>query len=302
MRKKKRRLSVFIMVILILTVGMAGIRTAEGYAAWQQDSAGIAQGIATEIIRFHVRANSDSEADQQLKLQVKDRVVTYMEPLLRESQDIEQSRQILEEQTENIRTLALDTLREAGSDYDVAVYFENSYFPMKSYGDVTFPPGEYEAFRIDIGAHDGKNWWCVLYPPLCFVDTSYGVLPDTSKDTLKNNTNENIQGEESVQSQQVDINIVYEEVHRMANTIIIPEDGNKWGEDEITKERIEKVLYELNGRDDYLNKELNKWNNSDFSNGVKVHNYVWSKLGGTIGKAKSLNDVNVQKAINLLNN
>lgn len=186
MRKKKRRLSVFIMVILILTVGMAGIRTAEGYAAWQQDSAGIAQGIATEIIRFHVRANSDSEADQQLKLQVKDRVVTYMEPLLRESQDIEQSRQILEEQTENIRTLALDTLREAGSDYDVAVYFENSYFPMKSYGDVTFPPGEYEAFRIDIGAHDGKNWWCVLYPPLCFVDTSYGVLPDTSKDTLKN--------------------------------------------------------------------------------------------------------------------
>ena len=82
MRKKKRRLSVFIMVILILTVGIAGIRTAEGYAAWQQDSAGIAQGIATEIIRFHVRANSDSEADQQLKLQVKDRVVTYMEPLL----------------------------------------------------------------------------------------------------------------------------------------------------------------------------------------------------------------------------
>ena len=124
MRKKKRRLSVFIMVILILTVGMAGIRTAEGYAAWQQDSAGIAQGIATEIIRFHVRANSDSEADQQLKLQVKDRVVTYMEPLLRESQDIEQSRQILEEQTENIRTLALDTLREAGSDYDVAVYYD----------------------------------------------------------------------------------------------------------------------------------------------------------------------------------
>ena len=71
-------------------------------------------------------------------------------------------------------------------NYDVAVYFDNSYFPMKSYGDVTFPPGEYEAFRIDIGAHDGKNWWCVLYPPLCFVDTSYGVLPDTSKDTLKN--------------------------------------------------------------------------------------------------------------------
>lgn len=140
------------------------------------------------------------------------------------------------------------------------------------------------------------------YEIVNFAVNKVSQSSNQSKDTLNNNTNENIQGEESVQSQQVDINIVYEEVHRMANTIIIPEDGNKWGEDEITKERIEKVLYELNGRDDYLNKELNKWNNGDFSNGVKVHNYVWSKLGGTIGKAKSLNDVNVQKAINLLNN
>ena len=144
--------------------------------------------------------------------------------------------------------------------------------------------------------------WSNGYEIVNFAVNKVSQSSNQSKDTLKNNTNENIQGEESVQSQQVDINIVYEEVHRMANTIIIPEDGNKWGEDEITKERIEKVLYELNGRDDYLNKELNKWNNSDFSNGVKVHNYVWSKLGGTIGKAKSLNDVNVQKAINLLNN
>ena len=133
MRKKKRRLSVFIMVILILTVGMAGIRTAEGYAAWQQDSAGIAQGIATEIIRFHVRANSDSEADQQLKLQVKDRVVTYMEPLLRESQDIEQSRQILEEQTEN-KTLKKSiaevlTNIEKGNSLADAMRGESHVFP-----------------------------------------------------------------------------------------------------------------------------------------------------------------------------
>ena len=78
MGKKKRRLSVFIMLVLIVTAGVAAVRTSAGYAAWRQSSAGIAQGIATEIIRFHVRANSDSEADQQLKLQVKDRVVTYM--------------------------------------------------------------------------------------------------------------------------------------------------------------------------------------------------------------------------------
>jgi stage II sporulation protein R len=143
-------------------------------------------GIAKQIIRFHVRANSDSEEDQNLKLLVKDKVVTYMQPLLAESKSIEESRQILSVHTEDIRQLAINTLRSAGSDYDVSVYFEQSYFPMKSYGDFTFPPGVYEAFRVDIGKSEGKNWWCVLYPPLCFVDATYGVLPETSKSTLKN--------------------------------------------------------------------------------------------------------------------
>ena len=181
MRKKKRRLSVFMGMVVLVTLMPTGYRSAASY-----DTARLQTGIAEEIIRFHVRANSDSYEDQQLKLLVKDRVVTYLEPLLAASQSTQESRQILENNTGQIRELALQTLREAGSSYDVSVYFENSYFPMKSYGDVTFPPGEYEAFRIDIGESEGKNWWCVLYPPLCFVDTSYGVLPDESKETLKN--------------------------------------------------------------------------------------------------------------------
>ena len=181
MRKKQRRLSVFMGMVVLVTLMPTGYRSAASY-----DTARLQTGIAEEIIRFHVRANSDSYEDQQLKLLVKDRVVTYLEPLLAASQSTQESRQILENNTGQIRELALQTLREAGSSYDVSVYFENSYFPMKSYGDVTFPPGEYEAFRIDIGESEGKNWWCVLYPPLCFVDTSYGVLPDESKETLKN--------------------------------------------------------------------------------------------------------------------
>lgn len=180
MKKKKRRLSAFIMGMVVISLAVAGLRGVRNYDAQFQE------GIAKEIIRFHVRANSDADEDQQLKLLVKDSVVTYLEPLLSESVSTQESRQILEDHTEEIRQISLDTLREAGSSYDVSVYFENSYFPMKSYGDVTFPPGEYEAFRIDIGESEGKNWWCVLYPPLCFVDTSYGVLPDDSKETLKN--------------------------------------------------------------------------------------------------------------------
>ena len=142
--------------------------------------------LSSHIIRFHVRANSDSEKDQQLKINVKEKVVQYIEPLLKDSCSIDESRDILKEHIPEIRETAVKQLEADGSDDSVDVYFEESYFPAKTYGDVTFPPGEYEAFRIDIGDAQGRNWWCVLYPPLCFVDATYGVLPDQSKNQLKN--------------------------------------------------------------------------------------------------------------------
>ena len=95
-------------------------------------------------------------------------------------------KEILSESMVDIENIAHETLMAHGGDSKVNVYFEESYFPMKTYADVTFPPGVYEAFRIDIGEHCGKNWWCVLYPPLCFVDSTCGVLPDDSKEKLKN--------------------------------------------------------------------------------------------------------------------
>ena len=181
MRRKKCRLLMFLMIIVVVSVAVTGFGSMKSMGMSQ-----VQEGISKQIIRFHVRANSDSDDDQALKLKVKDRVVTYMQPLLAASSGIDESRVILNDHMDDIRDIALETIANNGYDYDVQVYFENSFFPMKSYGDVTFPPGEYEAFRIDIGEHDGKNWWCVLYPPLCFVDAAYGVLPDDSKDTLKN--------------------------------------------------------------------------------------------------------------------
>ncbi len=143
-------------------------------------------GIASNIIRFHVRANSDTDTDQQLKIKVKNEVVSYIKPFLENSPSIDTSREILSQHIEDIKDTALDTIHKEGFNYNVNVYFEQSYFPMKTYADVTFPPGEYEAFRIDIGEANGKNWWCVLYPPLCFVDSVYGELPESSKEELKN--------------------------------------------------------------------------------------------------------------------
>lgn len=179
--KKGRRLLIFFVIVLLLSTVIGRYAASDGV-----NTAKIQAGIAKSIIRFHVRANSDSERDQELKLKVKDAVVTYMEPMLSKSASIDESRSILKEHIEDIKKLALSVLVDNGSDKSVSVYFEESYFPMKTYGDVTFPPGVYEAFRIDIGNSEGKNWWCVLYPPLCFVDATYGVLPQDSKETLEN--------------------------------------------------------------------------------------------------------------------
>ncbi len=139
------------------------------------------RAIADELIRFHVRANSDSEADQQLKLEVKDAVVDYMQVLLADSKDVRESEEIIRNNMENILQVAMGVIHDRGYEYDLTGYMTQEYFPLKTYGDVALPPGEYEAFRIDIGAAEGKNWWCVLYPPLCFVDVTHGVVPETEK-------------------------------------------------------------------------------------------------------------------------
>lgn len=181
MKKKKHRLSAFLFITIIVSALLSCYSF--GFSSKENE---LQKNIASQIVRFHVRANSDSDSDQQLKLKVKDEIITYLRPMLEKSKSLEESKQILSRHTDHIKSKAESVLKKEGSTQSVSVYFENSYFPMKTYGDVTFPPGVYEAFRIDIGESTGRNWWCVLYPPLCFVDATYGVLPQDSKDTLKN--------------------------------------------------------------------------------------------------------------------
>ena len=103
------------------------------------------------LIRIHVLANSDSQADQQLKLQVKDAVVRYLQPQLEQSQSIEESRQIIQDQLPQIAQTATNTLRQAGSSYDVTLQYGHFDFPVKYYGSFSLPAGNYEALRILIG-------------------------------------------------------------------------------------------------------------------------------------------------------
>lgn len=151
-----------------------------------KDISELQKDIAGKIIRFHVLANSDSDEDQALKLKVKENVVKYITPLLENSEDINETRKILNEIRQEIINIAEETIKNEGYEYEVTAKITYCYFPTKAYGDVVLPPGEYEAFEIEIGEARGKNWWCILYPPLCFVDVTHGVVPDSSKQMLKN--------------------------------------------------------------------------------------------------------------------
>lgn len=147
--------------------------------------------IEKKLIRFHVIANSDKDEDQNLKLKVRDEVLKYMQPKLNKSQSLEESRKILKEYDSKVKEIAKKVIKENGYDYKVETTLGQENFPEKSYGNITLPQGEYEAYRIIIGSGSGHNWWCVMFPPLCFVDMSKGqVSYDSNEEKMKKVLNE----------------------------------------------------------------------------------------------------------------
>lgn len=135
------------------------------------------------VLRLHVIANSDSIDDQALKIAVKNEVVTLMKGEFAEQQDVEQARELAIENIPRIKKLAETVIASQGYDYPVQVKVGEYMFPTKSYGNMVFPSGEYQALRIIIGNGEGKNWWCVLFPPLCMVsDLDKGLSFEQQKE------------------------------------------------------------------------------------------------------------------------
>ncbi len=145
----------------------------------------IQQGIAGEVFRLHVIANSDTEEDQKLKLKIKTRIVEYLEEILGKDAELEETKEAVLIHLGEIEREAEKLVHEQGFDYPVKAVVEKTYFPRKSYGDCTFPAGEYEALNVKIGEARGHNWWCVLYPSLCFIEDTYGVVTEEKKEDLK---------------------------------------------------------------------------------------------------------------------
>ena len=173
--KREKRLILLSVVAGVIVSAISGTVFSRLYSKKVQET------IAQNVIRFHVVANSDSENDQELKLKVRDGVIEYLEGELEGCDTREESMQIIGENLEDIEKIAEEIAFENGFHYEIKATLTEEVFPVRQYGDVRLPMGEYEALKISIGKGEGHNWWCVVYPPLCFIDIATGITEESEK-------------------------------------------------------------------------------------------------------------------------
>ncbi len=146
----------------------------------------IETALADSVLRLHVIANSDSDEDQALKLKVRDAIIREASDLFLENTDVAQAKETILEHLPEIERIAKEELAANGCDDAVSVSLGKSEFPTKAYKNLTLPAGTYDALKVEIGEAKGQNWWCVMFPPLCFVDTASPKMDDESLSELKN--------------------------------------------------------------------------------------------------------------------
>ena len=147
---------------LFVVLAIAIAYSAEAYAGLSE--------INGKVIRLHVLANSDSFEDQQLKYKVRNKIITTFNEEFEDIRSKSESSNIIIKKINQIRCEAEEIVKEEGYDYNVDVYYGNYKFPRKMYEEIVLPEGYYDAVRIEIGKAEGNNWWCVMFPPLCFVE------------------------------------------------------------------------------------------------------------------------------------
>jgi stage II sporulation protein R len=146
----------------------------------------------SNYVRLHILANSDSVQDQNVKLKVRDAVIAYLTPHVKDVTDTQEAKNIIVSHREEIMLVAQKCLAANGADYPVDIQIGNFAFPVRSYGNLVLPEGEYQAVRILLGRAAGQNWWCVLFPPLCFVEGTTALASPSiaNQQAEKNNSPE----------------------------------------------------------------------------------------------------------------
>jgi len=147
----------------------------------------VANDLSEAVFRLHVIANSDSKEDQSLKLKVRDSLLNYMNDICSNCSTKEEAVSLAQTHKNDFEQIAKSTIAENGFNYSVKINIDNFYFPTKNYGDISLPAGLYDALRVEIGEAKGQNWWCVMFPSLCFIDISSGIVNDEAKENLEEN-------------------------------------------------------------------------------------------------------------------
>lgn len=188
MRKKVRKIQ-WVLPLLVGVFGafLAGAGPSAGEQALQRE-------ISGQVLRLHVVANSDSREDQEQKLRVRDGILKMLNPVLSGAKSARESRRRVEAHLDQVEEAARQVLEAENSSLPVQARISNEWFPERTYGEYTLPEGEYQALRVEIGRGEGHNWWCILYPGLCFTgavrpveedgDAFQGVLTEDALDFI----------------------------------------------------------------------------------------------------------------------
>lgn len=145
----------------------------------------VVSDLSNSLFRLHVIANSNSKEDQNLKYLVRDELISYMNTLCSNVSSKEQAIAIANEHLDDFQKVANEVISKNGFNYSAKVQIGNFAFPTKTYGDISLPAGYYDALKVELGKAEGKNWWCVMFPSLCFVDINNGIVPKESKEELQ---------------------------------------------------------------------------------------------------------------------
>ncbi len=173
---KKVKYSLFLIILLCIYILVCAISYVDA----------VSTDIENSVFRLHVIANSNTEEDQNLKYIVRDNLIEYMNTLVEDFSSKEDVINIANSHKDDFYSIAKQTILDNGFNYDVNIEIGNFDFPTKNYGDISLPAGYYDALRVKIGEAKGENWWCVMFPPLCFVNISSGIVPEESKEYMKN--------------------------------------------------------------------------------------------------------------------
>lgn len=174
LHNKMRKRTKIVMLLALFGMGCM-LHNAKAEAENQTALCAMQPEIAGKILRFHILANSDADEDQTLKLKVRDAIGGYIETYLEGCNSLEESKAEIQKRIPEIEQVGAACMAKEGYDYSIHAELKRASFPVKTYDDFTFPEGEYEALQVVIGEGEGHNWWCVLYPNLCFRGSVYKV-------------------------------------------------------------------------------------------------------------------------------